>query len=1308
MSEFCEKKGIKKEFNVARTPQQNGVAERRNKILTEVARTMLADSKLPTTFWAKVVNTACYVQNRILVVRLYNKTPYELFRGRTPALSFMRPFGCHVTILNTLDYLGKFDGKSDEGFFVGYSLNSKAFRVYNIRTRKVKESLHIRFLVDKPIIAGDGPKWLIDIDVLTKLMNYVPVVTSTNSNDLVDSTVHYLILFLKNNSNDEPKPSSVMLDKYDDESTNDKYGSLNINIVSLTVTTALLKATHANFFGDGTEIDMSNISATYLVPSTSNSREESIKNHSLGSCDGRAQKVWILVDLPHGKRAIGTKWVYKNKKDERGILIRNKARLVAQGYTQEEGIDYDEVFALVARIKAIRLFLAYASFKDFVVYQIDVKSAFLYGKIEDEVYVCQPPGFEDPEFPDKVYKVEKALYGLHQAPRAWYETLSTYLLDNRFQRGQIDKTLFIKRVKSNILLVQVYVDDIIFGSTKKKLFTEFEILMYRKFQMSSMGELTFFLGLQVTQKDDRIFISQDKYVDEILKKFGFLTVKTASIPMETSKPLLKDAEAKDVDVNLYRSMIGSLMYLTSSRPDIMFFVCAYAIFQVTPKVLHLHAVKRIFRYLKGQPKLGLWYPKDSPFDLEAYSDSDYAGASLDRKSTTGERRRQFEAQRLQEKRNKPMTFAQQKHFMRTFVKNQSSAIYSTGWTLKYVKTFTDDQLKAEFDKIRNAVADLQAQNLRRSLKRPGADVEQPGSKKSKSSAAPQTPVPAASHQSSAGVTTNVHQSPFVDSPPSTPAATPDTSVDPPVSRSSGPRTRSHSSAAGIKTYSTRRKSLATRKMSSSEVDLNAPDNSFIHVLSDDDSNDSDDDTNPFFWHAFATWEVVPTGLGDVNALYFTDKFSIYFTHLREILHLLDRQDLSKLYGMIVKHYEVNPLAGTGMILWGDLHVLFESTTGGSSVEVGNDQQEWVIHSWKLFPFSGVHVLETFTGKILYMFTDTPYPLSASLMQKMLKHKLEVEIDGLFNSQVRLDCDHLGVNITGSKGLPSPQANGYVGKVASPEQTAKGPDRLASPRVNGYLVKASSNPFTFYDSPLPRVNTPWDVMRIVCNPELMDDTEVVQIWYVVPTGRVIATVSIKVPTGKYIVPAGYPQKKQPRRKQRKDAEVPQPSGSTEPITDEAQERNDDNLMFDTGVFDEEEVEVEKVVSTAKVTTANATTTNVDELTLAQTLIEMKAAKPKAVTTAATTTTTAVTRPKARGVVVKEPSEFTTTTSQPSQLPQAKDKGKGKMVEPEKPLKKKDQILVDEEIAQRLQEELQAELEEEERLSRQKKEEDNLIS
>ncbi|GJY14086.1 putative ribonuclease H-like domain-containing protein [Tanacetum coccineum] len=321
----------------------------------------------------------------------------------------------------------------------------------------------------------------------------------------------------------------------------------------------------------------------------------------------KIQKVRILVDLPFGKKAIGTKWVYRNKKNERGV----------------------------ARFEAIRIFLAFASYMGFIVYQMDVKSAFLYGKIDEEVYVSQPPGFLDPKYPQKVYKVVKALYGLHQAPRAWYATLSTFLLKNGYRRGTIDKTLFIKKDKHDIILVQVYVDDIIFGSTKKSWCDEFEALMKSRFQMSSMGELTFFLGLQVKQKADGIFISQDKYVAEILKKFDFANVKTASTPIETQKPLVKDEEASDVDVHLYRSMIGSLMYLTASRPDIMFAVCACSRFQVTPKSSHLSAVKRIFRYLKGKPKLGLWYPRVSSFDLESYSDSDYAGANLDRKSTTG-------------------------------------------------------------------------------------------------------------------------------------------------------------------------------------------------------------------------------------------------------------------------------------------------------------------------------------------------------------------------------------------------------------------------------------------------------------------------------------------------------------------------------------------------------------------------------------------------------------------------------------------------------------------------------------------------
>ncbi|GJZ06941.1 putative ribonuclease H-like domain-containing protein [Tanacetum coccineum] len=664
MDDLLPLEGIKREFSVARTPHQNGVAERKNRTLIEAARTMLADLKFPTTLWAEAINIACYVHNRVLVIKLHNKTPYEFFLGRKPALSFMRPFECPVTILNTIDHL------------------------------------------------GIGSNWPFHIDALTKSMNYKLVVAGNQSNGNAGTKScddagkarmeivprkDYILLPLwtadppfSKSSKSSPdvgfKPSGDDEKKVNEEPG--KEGGNPINVVGRKSSIILpdepnMPALEDIVYSDddedvGAEADMNNLDACMPaspIPTTRVHKDHPVEqiigdlnstpqtrrmtknleehdlfslvqqrtNHKdfqncLFACflsEVEPKKVWTLVDLPNGKRPIGTKWVFRNKKDERGIVIKNKARLVAQGYTQEEGIDYDEVFAPVARIEAIRLFLAYASFKDFVVYQMDVKSAFLYGKIEEEVYVCQPPGFEDPDFPDRVYKVEKALYGLHQAPRAWYETLSTYLLDNGFQRGKIDKTLFIRRDKGDILLVQVYVDDIIFGSTKKSLCTEFEKMMHKKFQMSSMGELTFFLGLQVKQKEDGIFISQDKYVTEILKKFGFTDVKTASTPMETQKPLLKDEDGEEVDVHLYRSMIGSLMYLTSSRPDIMFAVCACARYQVNPKVSHLHAVKRIFRYLKGQPKLGLWYPKDSPFDLVAYTDSDYTRASLDRKSTTG-------------------------------------------------------------------------------------------------------------------------------------------------------------------------------------------------------------------------------------------------------------------------------------------------------------------------------------------------------------------------------------------------------------------------------------------------------------------------------------------------------------------------------------------------------------------------------------------------------------------------------------------------------------------------------------------------
>ncbi|GKA21691.1 putative ribonuclease H-like domain-containing protein, partial [Tanacetum coccineum] len=666
MDDFCREKGIRREYSVARTPQQNGEAKRRNRTLIKAARTMLADSRLPTTFWVKAISTVCYVHNRVFIDKPYNKTPYKLFKGFKPALSFMRPFGCHVTILNTLDNLGKFDSKSDEE--------------------------------NKPMIKGNGPKWLFDIDSLTQSMNYVPVVaaiitneftgtqgelnagTSTQKEEISQDCIvmpswkdtSYFDSPSKDVGNGEPNSAAYdqkqvidgpdnrndEKDKSKDDSSPNEVNTVgqHVNTAGLEVNTSrfklnnvdpsvntassydpdspkdifkmgashTLEATHVEFFSDKDEpeVDLGNILNSYTVPTTLNIRIH--KDHPIKNVIG-----FLNIEPTSIAKALSdSSWVEAMQE----IFLQFKLQ---QGHKQEEGINYEEVFAPVARIKAIRLFLAYASFIGFLIYQMDVKSAFLFGTIEEEVYVTQPPGYKDPDHLDKVYKVVKALYGLHQAPRAWYETLANYLLGNVLKRGKIDQTLFIKKQKGDILLVHVYVDDIIFGSTNKELCTGFEKLMKDKFQMSSMGELTFFLGLQVHQKEDGIFISQDKYVDEILKKFNYIDVKSTSTPVDLEKPLVKNGDANDVDVHLYRSMIGSLMYLTTSRPDIMFVVCACARFQVTLKTSHLLALKRIFIYLKGKPTLGLWYSRDSLFELVAYTNSDYAGATQDRKSTTG-------------------------------------------------------------------------------------------------------------------------------------------------------------------------------------------------------------------------------------------------------------------------------------------------------------------------------------------------------------------------------------------------------------------------------------------------------------------------------------------------------------------------------------------------------------------------------------------------------------------------------------------------------------------------------------------------
>nr|GEU46590.1 hypothetical protein [Tanacetum cinerariifolium] len=466
---------------------------------------------------------------KITVTKPHNKTLYELLHGRTPSIGFMRPFGCPVTILNTLDPLSKFQGKVDEGFLVGYSNNAKdaAFdgKEYDFDVKK-PESKVILSLSSKFQDCFENSS-----NEVTTASSTVPTVgqnsiNNTNtfsaagpSNTAVSPTYGQTFDIDASQLPDDPDmPGLEDIIYSDDEDVvgaEADFNNLESSILVSPIPTTIIHKDHpvSQIIGDLSSTTQTRSMTKAVKDQGGLSQMFSNDFHTCIATSIQDAKSLGPVDMPYGKRAIGTKWVYRNKKDKRGIVIRNKARLVAQRHTQEEGIDYEEVFAPVARIKAITLFLAYASFMGFMVYQMDVKSAFLYGTIEEEVYVCQPLGFEDPEYPDKVYKVVKALYGLHQAPRAWYETLATYLLEN---------------------------DDIIFDATNKDLCKSFKKLMKDKFQMNSMGELTFFLGLQVKQKKDGIFISQDKYIAEILRKFRLTEGKSASTPIETEKPLMKD------------------------------------------------------------------------------------------------------------------------------------------------------------------------------------------------------------------------------------------------------------------------------------------------------------------------------------------------------------------------------------------------------------------------------------------------------------------------------------------------------------------------------------------------------------------------------------------------------------------------------------------------------------------------------------------------------------------------------------------------------------------------------------------------
>ncbi|WJX24547.1 hypothetical protein P8452_13641 [Trifolium repens] len=605
---FCEDHGIVHEFSAPRTPQQNGVIERKNRSLQEMARTMMHETKLAKHFWAEAVNTACYIQNRIYIRPLLNITTYELFKGRKPNISYFHQFGCTCYILNNKAYKRKFDAKACKGIFIGYSERSKAYRVYNSETNTVEESIHVRFDDKEP-----------DSKMSEQDNSYagVPYQYTNTEPEKASEAVEASEAVLEEDAEEASQLEASQ--EHDDTSEEDTQPSADVDEAPRRK--FKYRSSHPEDLILGNKESPRRTRSDYQQLDSLLGLISMIEPKNVDEAltdDGwivamqdelnqfQRNDVWDLVPRPAHKNIIGTKWVFRNKMNEQ-----------------------------VARLEAIRLLLSYAVNNGITLYQMDVKSAFLNGVISEEVYVKQPPGFEDLKNPDYVYKLKKSLYGLKQAPRAWYERLSNFLLENGFQKGQIDNTLFRKTSKKDILIIQIYVDDIIFGSTNASLCKSFSKLMQDEFEMSMIGELKFFLGIQINQGKDGTYIHQSKYTKELLKKFNLEDCKIMSTPMHPSSSLSKEEIGSKVDQKLYRGMIGSLLYLTASRPDILYSVCLCARFQSDPREPHLTAVKRIFRYLKGTTNLGLLYKKSLDSKLVGFCDADYAGDKIERKSTSG-------------------------------------------------------------------------------------------------------------------------------------------------------------------------------------------------------------------------------------------------------------------------------------------------------------------------------------------------------------------------------------------------------------------------------------------------------------------------------------------------------------------------------------------------------------------------------------------------------------------------------------------------------------------------------------------------
>ncbi|CAL2244935.1 unnamed protein product [Prunus armeniaca] len=617
-NKFCEESGIQRQLTMAYSPQQNGVAERKNRTVVEMAKSMLHEKGVPYEFWAEAVNTAVYLLNRCPTKALNKITPFEAYTGRKPGIAHLKIFGspCHVLIPSALRH--KLEENSHKCIFVGYGLCEKGYRLFDPSTRKIILSRDVQF----------------DENGLWKWEN-------TNEEEMV------VLLPTENQSCESSQSLDTSL-QMDEEVTLQAEPSQSLDTQTQIVEDTTLQDEgigESSHFFDHTPKKWRSVSEIMAKCNVCIVEPENYEDAAQDESWRKAMEAelemiekndtWKLVERPFAKPVIGVKWVYKTKLNLDGTVQKNKARLVAKGYSQKPGIDYNETFAPVARLDTIRTLIALAAHKEWSLYQLDVKSAFLNGVLKEEVYVEQPQGFVKKDEETKVYKLHKALYGLKQAPRAWYDEIDAYFNKAGFKKSPSEATLYVKAEGSDVLIVSLYVDDIVYTGSSSQMTEEFRRDMMEHYEMTDLGVLHHFLGMGVIQSKQSIFLHQKKYGQKLVEKFGLKDCKLVATPLAMNEKLSKNDGSEAADEGEYRQIVGSLLYLTATRPDIMFAASLLARFMHNPTKKHMGTAKRVLRYIQGTIDFGIVFEKGKETTLIGYCDSDWAGSEDDMRSTSG-------------------------------------------------------------------------------------------------------------------------------------------------------------------------------------------------------------------------------------------------------------------------------------------------------------------------------------------------------------------------------------------------------------------------------------------------------------------------------------------------------------------------------------------------------------------------------------------------------------------------------------------------------------------------------------------------